>query len=59
MPAPGVRELRAPYTDPEATIAFYAVAAKSMKPLPLIVRVAIVIVAIACIGGLPLLTLVN
>jgi hypothetical protein len=54
-----VRELRAPYTDPEATIAFYAVAAKSMKPLPLIVRVAIVIVAIACIGGLPLLTLVN
>lgn len=59
VPAPGAGELRAPYTEPEAQIAFYGVAAKSLQPLPLAVRVAIVIVGIAFIVGIPLLILVN
>jgi len=59
VPPPGVGELRAPYTEPEAQIAFYGVAAKSLKPLPLVLRVAIVIIGVARIVGLPLLTLLN
>jgi hypothetical protein len=59
VPAPGAGELRSPYTDPEAHIALYGVAAKSLKPLPLVVRVAIVIIGVAFIVGLPLLLLLN
>jgi hypothetical protein len=59
VPTPGIGEVRAPYTDPEAHIAMYGAAAKSLKSLPLIIRIVIVVLGIVFVVGLPLVLLLQ
>jgi hypothetical protein len=53
VPEPGTREHRVPTTDAEGQIAFAGAAARSVRPLPLLVRIAFVLIGIAIVVGLP------
>lgn len=54
VPEPGIHEPRVPTTDAEGVIFGAAAAARSIRPLPLVLRIALVIVGIAIVVGLPL-----
>lgn len=59
IPEPGTREHRVPTTDAEGEILFAGAAARSIRPLPLVVRIAIVILGIAIVVGLPFIALLS
>jgi hypothetical protein len=59
VPEPGVREMQTPYTDAHAEVAFSGAVAHSLKPLPLAVRIIIVVLGIAAVVGIPLLILLT
>ena len=59
VPEPGVREQQTPYTDAHAEVAFSGAVAQSLKPLPLAVRIVIVVLGIAAVVGIPFVILLT
>ena len=57
VPEPGIHEHRVPVTDAEGVVVGAGATARSIRPLPHALRIALVIVGIVIVVGLPFVTL--